>query len=99
MREVAQDVIRKTYPSGKRYLDFPETKGCQWDLNTFTRQMAGMGSWEMAKRFGLLLIKTFVTKDKTQNEKGFRNFDIYVSILLRSNLHFDRRERGKRKRC
>ena len=41
------DVIRKTYPSGKQYMAFPETKDGRGDLDTFARRRAAriVGKW------------------------------------------------------
>ena len=58
------DVIRQTYPSVKQYMVFPETKEGQEDLNTFTRRMDGLGSWEMVKISVLLLIEPCIRKGR-----------------------------------
>ena len=47
----AKGEIRKTYPSGKQYSSFPETKEGLVDLDAFNRRRDGADSWQIAKRF------------------------------------------------
>ena len=63
----------ETYPSGKQYLAFPETKQCRDDLNAFARRRAGVRSWQMVTRFFLLLIKLALPKTKTKNTMEIGN--------------------------
>ena len=48
-----KDEIREIYPADMQYLAFRATKGGRWDLDTFARRRAGVGSWEMVNRFAL----------------------------------------------
>ena len=64
--EKGKDEIRKTYPSGRKYLAFRETKEGRLDSNTFVLSRAVANSWEMPKRFSLLLIKIRIRKDQKQ---------------------------------
>ena len=60
----AENAIRVTYLEDKQYLAYPETKECRNDSDAFMRRRDGVGSWEMAERSVLLLIKTFFMEDQ-----------------------------------
>ena len=45
--ERSKDVIRKSYPTRKKCISFPDTTKNHQDLDTFTRMRAGEGSWEI----------------------------------------------------
>ena len=62
--EKVKDEIMPTYPAGKQYLAFPETKKVGGDTDTFMRRRDGSGSWEMEKMSVLLLIETVIMGDK-----------------------------------
>ena len=68
-----KNAIRKTHPSGKQYLDFPETSEGPKYLHTFTRRRAGAGSWEIIEKIAILLISCII-KDQKRKTQGIRNF-------------------------
>ena len=84
-----KDEIRKTYQSGGQYLAFPETKEVrgEGDLDTFLRPRDGAGSWEMARRLALLLIKTCIRQDqKRKSERNAAISTVKFQISLRRTL-------------
>ena len=55
-----RDVIRKSYPSDKQYLAYPETSGRRKYLRKFTRRRDGAGSWGIIEKVALFLINFII---------------------------------------
>ena len=75
------------------YLPFPETKQGVKDSGPSIRRRSDVGSWEMEKRFAILLIKIRIRKDQSRIiERGSAILLLKYHFFLRRNLRISRCE-------